>query len=231
MMMHLLELRRRLLWIAGVFLLLFCVFFAFSSDVFHYIVSPLLQLLPGGTGLIATHITTPVLIPLTLAADFSLLCTAPVGILHAWRFAAPGLYPHEQRGLGVTIGLSLLLFCMGVLFCFYGVLPLMMQLFVNAVPMGVRFMPEMTSTVDFITRMLLLFGLCFQVPLVCVLLVKTGLMDIAALKKARPYWIVAAFIVGMLLTPPDVLSQLMLAIPLCLLYELGLILAKPRSDR
>lgn len=228
MMGHLLELRRRLMWVAVFFLVLFCVFYGFSSQVFHYLVSPLLNILPNSDGLIATHITTPVLIPLTIAADLALLCTAPVGLFHTWQFAAPGLYRREQRGLGLTIVLSVLLFCIGALFCFYGVLPFMMQLFLSAVPTGVRFMPEMTSTVDFITRMMLLFGLCFQVPLVCVLLVKAGLTDIATLKKARPYWIVAAFILGMILTPPDVLSQITLAVPLCLLYELGLILAQLR---
>ena len=226
MMGHLLELRRRLMWVAVFFLVLFCVFYGLSSQVFHYLVSPLLNILPNSDGLIATHITTPVLIPLTIAADLALLCTAPVGLFHTWQFAAPGLYRREQRGLGLTIVLSVLLFCIGALFCFYGVLPFMMQLFLSAVPTGVRFMPEMTSTVDFITRMMLLFGLCFQVPLVCVLLVKAGLTDIATLKKARPYWIVVAFILGMILTPPDVLSQITLAVPLCLLYELGLILAQ-----
>ena len=235
MMQHLLELRRRLIWLVGFFLLLFSLFFSFSSPVFHYLVSPLLHFLPVDDGLIATHVTTSVFIPLTLAADLALLCSVPVGLFHFWQFAAPGLYRREQQGLGWTIVLSMLLFCIGVLFGFYGVLPLMMQLFIQAVPTGVRFMPEMTSTVDFITRMTLLFGLCFQVPLVCVLLVKMGLADRAMLEKARPYWIVAAFILGMLLTPPDVLSQVMLAVPLCLLYEFGLILVKcltPRcSDR
>ncbi len=225
-MEHLLELRHRLMWIVGFFLLLFGLFFSFSSPVFHYLVSPLLHFLPLDDGLIATQITTPVFIPLTLAADLALLCSVPVGLFHIWQFAAPGLYRREQQGLGWTIVLSVLLFCIGALFCFYGVLPFMMQLFIRAVPMGVHFMPEMTSAVDFITRMMLLFGLCFQVPLVCVLFVKTGLADRETLKKARPYWIVASFILGMILTPPDVLSQVMLAVPLCLLYELGLILTK-----
>ncbi len=225
MLEHILELRRRCIIIAVWFIVLFLLFYSFSADVFHVIISPLLQVLPQKDSLIATHMTTPVLIPITLAADLALLGTTPLALFHGWRFAAPGLYREERRGLGFTIVLSTGLFCLGALFFFYGVLPFVLHVFVSAVPFGVQFMPEITTTIEFILRMMVLFGLCFQVPLICVLLVKTGIMNIATLKKARPYWIVTAFILGMLLTPPDVLSQVTLAIPLCLLYELGIILS------
>lgn len=225
MIEHLLELRRRFIIVLLIFTTVFVLLYCCSSFVFESIVSPLIQLLPRETGLVATQITMPILLPLSLSADLALLCTTPFALFHLWRFAAPGLYRHEQKGIGITVITSLILFILGALFCFYGVLPYVYQLFVKAVPSGVRYMPDMASAVDFITRMMMLFGLCFQVPLVCVLLIKTGLMDIATLKKARPYWIVIAFILGMLLTPPDVLSQVTLAIPLCLLYELGVIMA------
>lgn len=225
MIEHLLELRRRFIIVLLIFTTVFVLLYCCSSFVFESIVSPLIQLLPRETGLVATQITMPILLPLSLSADLALLCTTPFALFHLWRFAAPGLYRHEQKGIGITVITSLVLFILGALFCFYGVLPYVFQLFVKAVPSGVRYMPDMASAVDFITRMIMLFGLCFQVPLVCVLLIKTGLMDIATLKKARPYWIVIAFILGMLLTPPDVLSQVTLAIPLCLLYELGVIMA------
>lgn len=225
MLNHLIELRRRLLFISVVFLALFLLFFYFSSALFSQLVAPLLQALPGHESLIATQITAPLVIPIKLAADVAILCTAPYALLQIWLFVAPGLYRGERHSLGFAICGSMLLFGMGILFCFYIVLPFMLQFFAQAVPKGVRLMPDITYAIDFITHMLLLFGLCFQVPLLCFFLVFLGLVDISLLKKIRPYIIVSAFTIGMLLTPPDVLSQIMLAVPLCLLYELGIILA------
>lgn len=225
MIEHLLELRRRLMFVILFFLLIFMLFFYLSNPIFSYVVSPLTNVLPHHDELIATQITTPILTPLKLAADLALLFTIPYALFHVWRFAGPGLYRHEKKGMGLTILLSITLFCLGALFCFYVVLPFILQFFVQAVPIGVRLMPDIASTIDFIAHMMLLFGLCFQVPLICVLLVKTKIIDITTLKKIRPYWIVMAFILGMLLTPPDVISQITLAIPLCLLYELGIFLS------
>lgn len=223
MIEHLIALRRRLILVVSCFLVLFGLFFCLSNDVFRIVASPLTHLLPSQESLIATQITTPVLTPLTLAANLALLCTTPYALFHLWQFVAPGLYRNERKGLKSTILLSVLLFFIGVLFCFYVVLPLILQFFIHAVPTGVHLMPDMAAAIDFMTRMMLLFGLCFQVPLICVLLVKIGLMDLAALQAVRPYWIVTAFILGMLLTPPDVLSQVTLAVPLCVLYELGIV--------
>jgi len=225
MLTHLIELRRRILYVVVAFLALFLLFFFFAPNLFHQLVSPLLRVLPTHDPLIATHITTPLLIPIKLAADAAILCTTPYALLQIWWFASPGLYLRERSTLRWAILGSILLFVMGVLFCFYVVLPFMLQFFAQAVPIGVRFMPDITYAVDFITRMLMLFGICFQVPLVCVFLVYLQLIRIATLKRVRPYVIVAAFIIGMLLTPPDVLSQVMLAVPLCILYELGIVLA------
>ena len=224
MLNHLLELRRRTLYVMMTFAGLFLLFFFFAPNLFHQLVSPLLQVLPVQNPLIATQITTPLLTPIKLAADAAMMCTAPFALLQIWYFAAPGLYRRERRSLRVAIIASVLLFCLGMLFCFYVVLPFMLQFFATSVPAGVRLMPDITYAVDFITRMLLLFGLCFQVPLLCLLLVHLQVTDVTSLKAIRPYVIVAAFTIGMLLTPPDVLSQVMLAIPLCLLYELGIIL-------
>jgi sec-independent protein translocase protein TatC len=227
MIVHLLELRRRLIQIAVLFVTLFLICYGFSADVMRYLLSPLLTYLPAQVGLIATDLTTPLLLPLTLSADLTVLGCAPLCLFHLWRFVAPGLYRGEQAALRATITLSILLFCVGILFCFYLVLPYILQCFINATPKGVQFMPEITSSLHFILRMLLLFGLCFQVPLVCVLLVKTGLVTTKTLKNGRRYWVVMAFILGMLLTPPDVLSQVTLAVPLCLLYEVGIFLSRP----
>lgn len=222
---HLIELRRRSIQILLWFSSLFIVFFFLANELFQTLVNPLLHTLSAQDSLIATHVTSPVFTPLKLAANVALLLSVPYALFHVWRFISPGLYPKEQNILYCTIILSMLLFAAGVLFCFYLVLPSMFYLFAHALPKGVRYMPEIAYVLDFITRMLLLFGLCFQVPLVCWTLVRLTLIQVSTLKKLRPYIIVGAFIIGMLLTPPDVFSQIMLAIPLCLLYEIGIILA------
>lgn len=226
MLNHLLELRRRILYIIAVFGSFCVLFFFFAPHLFHQLMSPLLKVLSAAEPLIATQITTPLLTPLKLAADAAMLCTAPFALLQIWYFASPGLYQRERNGLRWAVLGSLSLFVVGVMFCFYVVLPFMLQFFAHSVPVGVRLMPDITYAVDFITRMLLLFGLCFQVPLLCWLLVHFQLITVENLKSIRPYIIVAAFTIGMLFTPPDVLSQVMLAVPLCLLYELGIVLAR-----
>lgn len=225
MLNYLIELRQRTLKIIIFFAVFFSLFFYFATDLFHFFIAPLLHVLTPHDALIATQITASFLIPIHLAANLACLLTAPFALFHVWRFAAPGLYRHERQGLGWAIVGSLFLFSLGVLFCFYCVLPLILQFFVKAVPAQVQLMPDVAYAIDFITHMLVLFGISFQVPLICLLLVRMHLLTIATLKKIRPYSIVASFIVGMLLTPPDVLSQIMLAVPLCLLYELGIFIA------
>ena len=224
MLTHLLELRRRALFTLLYFSAVFLLFFFVAGDLFHTLISPLLKALPNQDGLIATQVTSPILTPLKLAADAAMLVTAPFALYQIWRFISPGLYKKEQDQFRGTILLSILLFVIGVFFCFYLVLPFMFQFFTHALPKGVRFMPDMAYALDFITRMLLLFGFCFQVPLITLVLARLKIIDAMTLKKIRPYVIVGAFIVGMLLTPPDVLSQIMLALPLCLLYEFGILL-------
>lgn len=226
MLLHLLELRRRALRVVIAFLGLFFLFFFFAPNLFRELMSPLLKVLPLKDSLIATQITTPVFIPIQLAIDAAMLCTAPYALLQFWRFVSPGLYLNERSCLQWSMLSSLLLFIIGMLFCFFVVLPFMLHFFVQAVPEGVRLMPDISYAVDFITRMLLLFGLSFQVPLVCVFMVSTGLIQLDTLNQIRPYVIVGAFTLGMLLTPPDVLSQIMLALPLWLLYEGGILFAR-----
>jgi sec-independent protein translocase protein TatC len=224
MYLHLLELRRRSIYVLLWFGSLFLLFFFLANDLFQVLVSPLLKILPNQKELIATQVSSPVFIPLKLAANTALLFSTPFALVQLWRFISPGLYKNERRTLGITLVLSPLLFILGILFCFYLVLPFMFQFFVYAVPKKVHYMPDITYTLEFITHMLLIFGCCFQVPLICFILVRLGIIEQSTLKKLRPYVIVAAFILGMIFTPPDVFSQIMLAVPLCLLYELGLIL-------
>ncbi|MBA2652453.1 MAG: twin-arginine translocase subunit TatC [Tatlockia sp.] len=230
MLSHLLELRRRALYVVLIFFSLFLLFFFKANELFHALVNPLLQALPEPNLLIATQITAPVLTPIKLAADAAMLCSAPFALLQLWLFMSPGLYRQERSQLKTAVISILLLFCTGVLFCFYLVLPLMFQFFAKATPLGVRLMPDINYALDFITRMLLLFGLCFQIPILCLALVHLKWVNLQHLKKIRPYIIVAAFIVGMFLTP-DILSQIILAIPLCLLYELGIILSTLKGDK
>ncbi|MDR3442552.1 MAG: twin-arginine translocase subunit TatC [Legionella sp.] len=225
MLQHLIELRRRGIQTLICFSALFLLFFFFANNLFEALVSPLLHILSAEEGLIATQITSPVFTPLKLAADAAMLLSTPFALFQFWRFISPGLYKKEQNTLRIALIFSFVLFIVGVLFCFYFILPFMFHFFAQAMPKGVRYMPDMAYALDFITRMLLLFGLCFQVPLACLLLVRLNIVEVHTLKKIRPYVIVGAFIIGMLLTPPDVLSQIMLAVPLCLLYETGIILA------
>lgn len=225
MLEHLLELRTRLITVILIFTAFFLLFFYFSNPLFVFVVSPLLSALPAGSGLIATRVTAPVFTPLNLAANCALLSTVPLALQQMWGFMAPGLYSDERRTLRGVLIFSSALFVAGILFCFYLVLPFMCQFFIQALPSGVTMMPDMTSALDFITHMLLIFGLCFQVPLICLMLVRMQWCRAETLKLVRPYVTVGAFIAGMLLTPPDVLSQIMLAVPLCLLYELGIVLA------
>lgn len=225
MLQYLLELRQRILAVLVFFCTLFILFFLGANPLFLLIIQPLQHTLTPNSSLIATQITSTVVIPLTIAANASFLCTTPFALIQLWFFAAPGLYQREKKGFIKIAGGSLLLFMMGILFCFFVVLPLMFQFFAQAVPEGIKLMPDITSSTAFITRMLWLFGVAFQVPLLCAMLVQFEIIQRKTLKEIRPYVIVSAFILGMLLTPPDVLSQVMLAIPLCLLYELGILCA------
>lgn len=225
MVTHLLELRRRVIHTLGCFAVLFLLFFLIAGELFHAFMSPLLSVLPSEDGLIATHLTSPMVTPLKLAANAAMLLSAPIALYHLWRFVSPGLHLHEKRQFRGAVTLSVLFFFVGLLFCFYLILPFMFQFFVHALPKGVRFMPDIGYALDFITRMLLLFGFCFQIPLITLILVRCNLITVINLKQIRPYVIVGALIIGMLLTPPDVLSQLMLALPLCFLYEVGILLA------
>jgi len=226
MLASLIELRRRMIQLLLIFSGFFGVFFFYSSELFHVVVNPLLRALPLGSTMIATQMTAAVFTPLKLALHAATLCSSPVALYHLWRFVAPGLYRYEkQRFLGLVL-FSFILFCSGLVFCFYAVLPFMFQCFTKALPQDVAMMPDINASVEFITQMLFIFGFCFQLPLVNVLLVQLGWIDLDKLREFRPYAIVTAFFLGMILTPPDVVSQILLALPLCFLYELGLMVTK-----
>lgn len=229
MLKHLIELRQRLiyslLFLAGCFLLIFIN----SKQALNGLFYPLQSLLPKGSELIATDITSSVFTPLKLSFDLAMISSLPFILYQIWRFAAPGLYRSERKKFLWFMIASLLLLISGLMFCFFIVLPFMFGFFSQFLPESIRLMPDMRLTMDFIFQMLFIFALCFQLPLICVALNASGIVPYKQLKLARPYVIVSAFIIGMLLTPPDVVSQIMLAVPLCLLYELGLLMAQASS--
>ena len=225
MLPYLLELRRRVLLLVLFFFVCFLLCFYFSQTLFAQLLYPLMAGLKAQhASLISTRLFAPLLTPLELAFEGALFCTIPLVLLQAWRFVSPGLYRQERRLFaGVLFG-SLALFVAGVLFCFYLVLPNLFYLLLQARPAGVLLRPDMTESVQVMLHFLWLFGLCFQLPLVCLVLVYSQVVSVTSLRTIRPYVMVAAFIIGMLLTPPDVCSQIMLALPLCALYELGIFL-------
>jgi sec-independent protein translocase protein TatC len=220
-----LELRRRLLVASGFFFIVFAVFFYNSAHLFTWFVNPLLSHLSASGFLVATEITSSIFAPLGLALNAALVVSVPFFALQLWLFVAPGLTRHERFNLSWIVLFSLLLFAGGFSFCYWWVLPWMFQLFINATPASVKLLPDMVGVIHFISKMSIIFGCIFQIPLVCLVLVRLNLLTLATLKRVRPYVIVAAFTLGMILTPPDVLSQILLAVPLWFLYELGIVLA------
>ncbi len=228
---HLLELRARLIHCLLFFLLVFAVFFIWAPEFFNLLMTPLLHVLPHEHPMIATNITTPLLTPITLAAQAAFLCSVPYFLYHLWRFVTPGLFQHERRFFARFFILSFLLFILGGLFCFYGLLPWIFYMMVHVLPQGVQLMPDMANASYFVTHWIILIGLFFQIPLVCLVLVRFNHVSLDTLRVIRPYIIVLAFVLGMLLTPPDVISQILLALPLWGLFELGVFLARFCLDK
>jgi sec-independent protein translocase protein TatC len=223
---HLLELRQRLVRCALVFVIVLLPLLFFSSEIYTLVATPILSSLPQGSLLIATHVVTPFTVPLKLAFFVTFVILIPYILFQAWAFVAPGLYPQEKRVTLPLLCMSIGLFYVGMLFAHFLVLPMAIQFFAHIAPEGVTVMTDMTHYLDFVLVLYISFGLSFQVPIITFLLIRVGITSVAALKQQRPYIIVAAFIIGMLLTPPDVVSQIMLAIPLLGLFESGLLMAK-----
>lgn len=222
----LIECRQRLLRVIFVFLSFFAVAFFYSESLLHWYLLPLQRLLSPQHHLIATNITTPIITPLTLALNIALFAICPYGIWQIWCFAAPALYQKEQRTLGGVLVSSLGLFCLGCLFCYFFILPLMFQCLVHALPKEILLLPDISSVTQFTTEMLIIFGCGFQIPLFFYLLIHNNVLSLEQCRAIRPYVIVAAFILGMLLTPPDVTAQILLALPLWGLFEIGIFFAR-----
>lgn len=223
---YLIELRKRLI---QYFILLFAVFaiYAFNANSLYTVISaPLINLLGHPASLIAINITSPFIVPLKLALIASFFTTVPVLIFHAWKFISPALYKNERKLLWIFISISIILFYCGVAFSYFIVTPLTLKFLLSTAPSTVEIKPDIQLYLHFIIKLLFAFGVCFETPVITFALLQTNIIKQEQLSKMRPYIIVMAFVIGMLLTPPDVISQIMLAIPLWLLFELGIILHK-----
>ncbi len=227
---HLVELRERLLKIAAAVVVIFVVLLPFSRRIFSLVSEPLREFLPGNQ-MIATAVASPLLTPFKLTFFVALFIAMPVVLYQVWAFVAPGLYKKEKHFAMPLLATSILLFYLGVAFAYYLVFPLMFGFFTSVAPEGVEVMTDISSFLDFITTIVLAFGIAFEVPVATVLLVWTGLTNIEKLGKARPYVFLGAFIVGMFLTPPDVISQTLLAVPVYLLYECGILMSRVFSRK
>ncbi len=222
---HLIELRARLLNITVVLLVVFVCLFPWASDLYTLLAKPMLAKLPKGGQMIATDVTTPFFVPLKVAMMAALLISLPYILYQAWRFVAPGLYEHEKRLVVPLIVTSTLLFFCGMAFAYFVVFPVVFGFITASAPHGVAVMTDIDKYLSFVLGMFMAFGITFQVPVAVVLLVRMGVVSVEKLKEIRSYVIVGAFIVGAIFTPPDVVSQFMLAMPLWLLYEVGIVVA------
>lgn len=222
---HLIELRSRLLKALACVLLIFIALSYFASELYSLVAKPLLEHLAPGAGMIATEVASTFIAPIKLAFFLALFISMPYILYQAWSFIAPGLYQNERRFALPLLISSILLFYAGMAFAFFVILPILFGFFTSIAPEGVVVMTDISRYLDFILKMFFAFGLAFEVPILTILLIWSGLTTVESLKSKRPYIIVAAFVIGMLLTPPDVISQLLLAFPVWLLFEFGLWLA------
>lgn len=226
LMVHLLELRSRLLWtIVGLGVCFFAIV-PFAQPLYAIVAQPLMSVLPENTSMIATDVVAPFFVPIKVALMTAFLVSLPNTLYQIWAFVAPALYQNEKRLIVPLILSSLLLFAMGMAFCYFLVFPVVFQFFAEMTPLGVNMATDIDKYLSFVLTMFLAFGMAFEVPVAVVLLHRMGVVSLAALRGARPYWIVVAFIVAAIFTPPDVLSQVMLAVPMILLYELGLLVCR-----
>ena len=223
---HLLELRDRLLRAFLSVILVFVPLAFFANDVFTLVAQPLINQLPAGSSLIATSVISPFMTPFKLALFVALFLAMPYVLYQIWAFVAPGLYRHEKRFAMPLLASSVVLFYAGVAFAYFVVFPVMFQFFANTTPAGVRMMTDITSYMDFVLTMFLCFGLAFEGPVVVVLLVLTRLVGVEKLAEVRGYVLIGIFVVAALLTPPDAISQTIMAVPMYLLYESGLVMAR-----
>ncbi len=222
---HLIELRSRLVNSVIALLLVFVCLFPFAADLYALLAQPMLAKLPLGGQMIATDVTTPFFVPLKVAMMAALLISLPYILFQLWRFVAPGLYVHEKRMVLPLVIASSLLFYSGMAFAYFVVFPVVFGFITASAPQGVAVMTDIDKYLSFVIGLFMAFGMAFQVPVAVILLVRVGMVSVQKLREVRQYVIVGAFVLGAIFTPPDIVSQFMLAIPLWLLYEAGIVVA------
>jgi sec-independent protein translocase protein TatC len=225
---HLVELRSRLVRAVGVVLALFVLFIFWpgSGAIYDFLAVPLMSALPEGAKMIATGVITPFMVPMKVTALAAFTVALPFVLYQAWAFVAPGLYEHEKRLALPLIVASTLLFLLGMAFCYYFVFQRVFAFIHDFAPKSITPAPDIDAYFSFVLTMFLAFGITFEIPIVVIVLVRMGLVTVEKLREARPYVVVGAFVIAAVVTPPDVLSQFMLAVPMCLLYEAGVFLAR-----
>lgn len=229
-MYHLVELRLRLIKCVVAVVLVILVLSPFSDAIYLFLAEPLLQQLPDEGSLIATKVASPFLAPFKLLFFVSFLLALPFILFQIWAFVAPGLYDTERRFIFPLVFFTTLLFYLGILFAYYLIFPIVFGFFASTTPDGVSLMTDISEYLNFCIKLFFAFGVAFEVPLVTFVLIRSGLTTTESMRQKRPYIILAAFVIGMLLTPPDFISQVLLALPIWLLFEIALILTAILSD-
>ena len=225
---HLVELRQRLVRAVGAVLAIFVVLFLYpgSGTIYDVLALPLMNALPEGSKMIATGVITPFMVPVKVTALVGFMVALPYVLYQAWAFVAPGLYEHEKKLALPLIVASTILFFLGVAFCYFFVFGKVFAFIHDFAPKSITPAPDIEAYFSFVITMFLAFGITFEIPIVVIVLVRMGIVSVEKLREARPYVIVGALVIAAVVTPPDVLSQFMLAVPMCLLYEAGVFLAR-----
>ena len=226
---HLIELRSRLLKVFALFVVLSIVGIPFASEVYTFIASPLMDLLPDGSTMIATEVASPFMAPIKLVLYVALLLSMPWLFYQIWMFVSPGLYKREKKLTAPLMLSTIILFFCGVSFAFFIVCPIIFKFFIGMAPENIQVMTDINQYLSFIFKLLFAFGIAFEIPIATIIIVKSGLATKESLTSARPYLIVLFLVIGMLLTPPDIFSQLFLAVPMWLLFEIGILFSSNKK--
>lgn len=226
---HLLELRTRLLRVVILFGILVIAGIPFAAEIYSFVAAPLISMLPDGSSMIATEVASPFMAPIKLVIYVALLFSMPWLFYQAWMFISPGLYKNEKRFTAPLMLSTIILFFTGVSFAFFIVCPIIFKFFIGMAPDSIQIMTDISQYLGFVFKLVFAFGIAFEIPVATILLVKSDIASKSSLAEARPYLIVLFLVIGMLLTPPDIFSQLFLAMPMWILFELGLLLSRDKS--
>ena len=226
---HLIELRSRLLKVFALFAILSIAGIPFASEIYSFIASPLIDLLPNGSTMIATEVASPFMAPIKLVLYVALLLSMPWLFYQTWMFVSPGLYKEEKKVTAPLMLSTIILFFSGVCFAFFVVCPIIFKFFIGMAPANIQVMTDINQYLSFIFKLLFAFGIAFEIPIATVIIIKSGIASRESLIGARPYLIILFLVIGMLLTPPDIFSQLFLAVPMWLLFEIGILFSRNKK--